>query len=181
MRRSKTRPCQTTISLARYRRHCSRGKLQRIFADNNNFSGTLPVNLGDCFLLTDLVLQNNSFSSNFPTKIWLLPQLTVVFLNNNNFTGTLPDELSFNVYRIEIGDNMFYGSVPASATGLRVFNAKNNRFDGELPIDMSKLANLTDLVLPGNRITGTIPKSIELLQNLVRLDLSGNRISGVVP
>jgi len=42
-----------------------------------------------------------------------------------------------------MGNNMFSGSFPAAfAPGLKVLHAENNRLGGELPSDMSKLANL---------------------------------------
>ncbi|XP_062229021.1 LRR receptor-like serine/threonine-protein kinase HSL2 [Phragmites australis] len=160
---------------------CANGKLYDIVAFNNSFFGELPANLGDCVLLNNLMLYNNLFSGDFPAKIWSFPKLTLVMIQNNSFTGTLPAEISFNISRIEIGNNMFSGSFPTSATGLRVFHAENNRLAGELPSDMSKLDSLTDLSVPGNRITGSIPTSIKLLQKLTSLNLSGNSLTGVIP
>ncbi|RCV21974.1 hypothetical protein SETIT_4G182400v2 [Setaria italica] len=160
---------------------CANGMLYDIVAFNNNFSGALPANLGHCVLLDNLKLYNNRFSGDFPVNIWSFPKLTTVMIQNNNFTGTLPTEISFNISRIEMGNNMFTGSVPTSATGLLTFLAENNQLAGELPSDMSKLANLTDLSVPGNRITGSIPTSIKLLQKLNSLNMSGNRMSGTIP
>ncbi|RCV21981.1 hypothetical protein SEVIR_4G151300v4 [Setaria viridis] len=160
---------------------CANGKLYDIVAFNNSFSGEFPAKLGDCVTINNLMLYNNRLSGDFPVKIWSFPKLTMVMIQNNSFTGTLPSEISFNISRIEMGNNMFSGSFPALAKGLKVFHAENNRLGGELPSDMSKLGNLTDLSVPGNRITGSIPASIKLLQKLNTLDLSGNRISGVIP
>ncbi|CAL5042347.1 unnamed protein product [Urochloa decumbens] len=160
---------------------CANGKLYDIVAFNNSFSGELPANLGDCVTINNLMLHNNRFSGEFPAKIWSFPKLTTVMIQNNSFTGTLPSEISPNMSRIEMGNNMFSGSFPQLATGLKVFHAENNRLGGELPADMSKLGNLTDLSVSGNRITGSIPASIKLLQKLNTLNLSANRISGVIP
>ncbi|GJN38631.1 hypothetical protein PR202_gb27691 [Eleusine coracana subsp. coracana] len=160
---------------------CANGKLYDIVVFNNSFSGALPANLRDCVLLNNLMLYNNRFTGEFPAEIWSFPKLTTVMIQNNSFTGTLPPVISFNMSRIEMGDNSFTGSVPTSATKLHVFKAGNNRFTGELPADMSKLASLTDFLVPGNRITGSIPGSIKLLQKLNSLDLSGNLLSGPIP
>ncbi|CAN6177845.1 unnamed protein product [Urochloa humidicola] len=160
---------------------CANGKLYNIVAFKNSFSGELPVNLGDCVTINNLMLYNNRFSGEFPAKIWSFQGLTTVMIQNNSFTGTLPAEISTNISRIEMGNNMFSGSIPTSATQLQVFHAENNRIAGELPADMSKLANLTDFSLPGNRITGSIPASIKLLQNLNSLNMSTNRLSGTIP
>jgi serine/threonine protein kinase/Leucine-rich repeat (LRR) protein len=160
---------------------CANGKLFDIVAFNNSFSGEFPAKLGDCVTINNLMLHNNRFSGDFPARIWSFPKLTTVMIQNNSFTGTLPSEISSNISRIEMGYNMFSGSFPVLATGLKVFHAENNRLAGELPSDMSKLANLTDLIAPGNRITGSIPTSIKLLQKLNTLNLSANRISGAIP
>ncbi|KAG2612292.1 hypothetical protein PVAP13_4KG275705 [Panicum virgatum] len=160
---------------------CANGKLYDIVVFNNSFSGEFPAKLGDCATINNLMLYNNRFSGEFPERIWSFPKLTTVMIQNNSFTGTLPSEISFNISRIEMGYNMFAGSVPKLATGLKVFHAESNRLAGELPSDMSKLANLTDMSAPGNRITGSIPASIKLLQKLNTLDLSDNRISGAIP
>jgi len=160
---------------------CANGKLYDIVVFNNSFSGKFPAKLGDCATINNLMLYNNRFSGEFPARIWSFPKLTTVMIQNNSFTGTLPSEISFNISRIEMGYNMFAGSVPKLATGLKVFHAESNRLAGELPSDMSKLANLTDMSAPGNRITGSIPASIKLLQKLNTLDLSDNRMSGAIP
>jgi Leucine-rich repeat (LRR) protein/tRNA A-37 threonylcarbamoyl transferase component Bud32 len=160
---------------------CANGKLYDIVAFNNSLSGEFPAKLGDCSTINNLMIYNTHLSGEFPVKIWSFPKLTTVMIQNNSFTGTLPSEICFNISRIEMGNNMFSGSFPMSATGLRVLRAENNRLGGELPFDMSKLGNLNDLSVPGNRITGSIPASIKLLQKLNTLDLSSNRVSGVIP
>ncbi|XP_006656162.1 receptor-like protein kinase 5 [Oryza brachyantha] len=160
---------------------CANGKLFDIVAFNNSFSGELPANLGDCVLMNNLMLYNNRFSGDFPEKIWSFKKLTTVMIQNNSFTGALPAVISPNISRIEMGNNMFSGSIPASAIKLTVFKAENNQLAGELPADMSKLTDLTDLSVPGNRIAGSIPVSIKLLVKLNSLNLSGNRIAGVIP
>ncbi|RLN12964.1 LRR receptor-like serine/threonine-protein kinase HSL2 [Panicum miliaceum] len=160
---------------------CASGTLYNIDAFNNNFSGEFPAKLSDCVTINNLMFYNNRFSCDFPAKVWSFPELTTVMIQNNSFTGTLPSEISSKISRIEMGNDIFSGSVPTSATGLLTFLAENNRLAGELPPDMSKLSNLTDFSVPGNRITGSIPTSIKLLQKLNSLNLSGNKISGTIP
>uniref|UniRef100_A0A0D9VE02 non-specific serine/threonine protein kinase n=1 Tax=Leersia perrieri TaxID=77586 RepID=A0A0D9VE02_9ORYZ len=71
------------------------------------FSGLFPANLGDCNTISDI----------FPKKIWSLKMLIDVMIQDNNFTGTLPSEISPNILRINIGNNMFSGAIPSSAVG----------------------------------------------------------------
>lgn len=160
---------------------CANGSLYDIVVFNNSFSGELPKNLGDCVRLNNIMLYNNRFSGEFPAKIWSFPKLTTLMIHNNGFTGALPAELSENISRIEMGNNRFSGSFPTSATALSVFKGENNQLYGELPDNMSKFANLTELSMSGNQLTGSIPASVNLLQKLNSLNLSHNRMSGIIP
>ncbi|XP_037457818.1 receptor-like protein kinase 5 [Triticum dicoccoides] len=173
--------CNNNLSGSLPESLCANGKLDDIVVFNNNFSGEFPKNLGDCVLLNNIMLYNNRFSGEFPAKIWSFPKLTTLMIHNNGFTGALPAVLSENITRIEMGNNKFSGSFPTSATGLSVFQAENNQLSGDLPVNMSKFANLTDLSVSGNQLTGSIPASVNLLQKLNSLNLSGNRLSGTIP
>ncbi|CAL5049622.1 unnamed protein product [Urochloa decumbens] len=154
--------------------------MEHLNLSTNGFAGEVPPAVARLPSLKSLILDTNRFSGEFPARIWSFPKLTTVMIQNNSFTGTLPSEISPSISRLEMGNNMFSGSFPKLALGLKVFRAENNRLAGELPADMSKLGNLTDLSVAGNRIAGSIPASIKFLQRLNTLDLSGNRISGVI-
>uniref|UniRef100_A0A0E0G3S7 non-specific serine/threonine protein kinase n=1 Tax=Oryza nivara TaxID=4536 RepID=A0A0E0G3S7_ORYNI len=130
---------------------CFNKKLFDIVVFNNSFSGVFPTNLGDCKTINNIMAYNNHFVGDFPKKIWSFELLTNVMIYNN-FTGTLPSEISFNILRIEMGNNRFSGALPSAAVGLKSFLAENNQFSGELPTDMSRLANLTKLNLAGNQL-----------------------------
>ncbi|KAL6629656.1 hypothetical protein ACP70R_029421 [Stipagrostis hirtigluma subsp. patula] len=161
---------------------CSNKKLYDIVVFNNNFSGVFPASLGECDTLNNIMVHDNSFTGEFPEKVWSdFPDLTTVQIQNNGFTGTLPSVISSNISRIEMGNNRFSGPVPASAPGLKSFQAANNQFSGALPADMSGFANLTDVNLAGNQISGSIPPSILSLERVTSLNLSGNQISGNIP
>ncbi|XP_062223676.1 receptor-like protein kinase 5 isoform X2 [Phragmites australis] len=161
---------------------CFNKKLYDIVVFNNNFSGVFPASLGECDTLDNIMAHNNHFTGEFPEKVWwAFPKLTNVMIQNNGFTGTLPSVISSNISRIEMGNNRFSGSVPASATGLKKFAAENNQFSGVLPANMSGFTNLTDMDLAGNWISGSIPPSIRSLGRLTSLNLSSNQISGKIP
>uniref|UniRef100_A0A0E0AAW3 Leucine-rich repeat-containing N-terminal plant-type domain-containing protein n=1 Tax=Oryza glumipatula TaxID=40148 RepID=A0A0E0AAW3_9ORYZ len=100
---------------------------------NNTLHGALPRDIGNLSpVMEHLNLSWNSFSGDFPEKIWLLPELEWVVIENNNFTGALPAVISPNIQRIEMGNIMFSGSIPRTAIKLSVFTAENNQLDGEL-------------------------------------------------
>ncbi|VAI77446.1 unnamed protein product [Triticum turgidum subsp. durum] len=170
--------------------------LSILFMYTNQLTGTIPASMATLPKLSDIRLFENKLSGElpaelgkhsplvnleFPAKIWSFPKLTTLMIHNNGFTGALPAVLSENITRIEMGNNKFSGSFPTSATGLSVFQAENNQLSGDLPVNMSKFANLTDLSVSGNQLTGSIPASVNLLQKLNSLNLSGNRLSGTIP
>ncbi|XP_052139942.1 receptor-like protein kinase HSL1 [Oryza glaberrima] len=160
---------------------CFNKKFYDLVVFNNSFSGVFPANLGDCETINNVMAYNNHFVGDFPKKIWSFALLTNVMIYNNEFTGTLPSEISPNITRIEIGNNLFSGALPSAAIALKSFKAENNQFSGALPDDMSRLANLTELILAGNRLSGSISSSIKSLTMLTALNLSRNRISGEIP
>ncbi|EMS68150.1 Receptor-like protein kinase HSL1 [Triticum urartu] len=170
--------------------------LSILFMYTNQLTGTIPASMATLPKLSDIRLFENKLSGElpaelgkhsplvnleFPAKIWSFPKLTTLMIHNNGFTGALPAVLSENITRIEMGNNKFSGSFPTSATGLSVFQAENNQLSGDLPVNMSKFADLTDLSVSGNQLTGSIPASVNLLQKLNSLNLSGNRLSGTIP
>uniref|UniRef100_A0ACD5ZSI9 Uncharacterized protein n=1 Tax=Avena sativa TaxID=4498 RepID=A0ACD5ZSI9_AVESA len=173
--------CNNNLSGSLPESLCANGILFDIVVFNNNFSGELPKNLGDCVKLNNIMLYNNHFSGEFPAKIWSFPLLTTVMIQNNGFSGVLPATISENISRIDMGNNKFSGSFPTSATVLHVFKGENNLLSGDLPANMSKFPDLTELSMSGNQLTGPIPTSVNLLQKLNSLDLSDNRMSGPIP
>uniref|UniRef100_A0A0E0NC09 non-specific serine/threonine protein kinase n=1 Tax=Oryza rufipogon TaxID=4529 RepID=A0A0E0NC09_ORYRU len=160
---------------------CFNKKLYDLVVFNNSFSGVFPMNLGDCDTINNIMAYNNHFVGDFPENIWSFAKLINIMIYNNNFTGNLPSEISFNITRIEIGNNMFSGALPSAAVALKNFMAENNQFSGALPDDMSRFANLTELDLAGNRLSGLIPPSMQSLTKLTSLNLSSNQISGEIP
>lgn len=79
---------------------------------NNGFSGPFPEYL-NCKKLEYLALNNNSFSSTFPSSMGYLTSLQYLFLYDNKGTGTVPTTLNqlSSLVTIVIGSNSFNGSI----------------------------------------------------------------------
>ena len=52
---------------------------------------------------------------------------------------------------------------------------------GQIPSELGKLSNLTELILDGNNLTGSIPPELGNLTNLRQLYLRDNALSGPIP
>ena len=64
-----------------------------MFGENNQFSGTIPDNLGSLDL-KKLHLDDNNFTGTIPATLGNAPNLEQLFLHGNGFTGTIPSSLA---------------------------------------------------------------------------------------
>ena len=65
--------------------------------------------------------------------------------------------------------------------GVASLSLMENGLRGEIPPELSELANLVKLDLGGNELSGEIPPELGRLSNLIVLDLRGNVLSGKIP
>uniref|UniRef100_A0A0D9W6W0 Leucine-rich repeat-containing N-terminal plant-type domain-containing protein n=1 Tax=Leersia perrieri TaxID=77586 RepID=A0A0D9W6W0_9ORYZ len=142
---------------------CSFPQVQAIFVNNNQFSGTLPDNIGDS-PVNYLSLANNKFTGEIPKSIARMANtlFEVLFLGNK-LSGCLPYELGLlaKATVIDAGTNQLTGPIPASYACLRKveqFNLADNLLYGEVPDALCKLAfsdtgRLRNLTLSNNYFT----------------------------
>lgn len=152
---------------------------------NASISDTLPDWFEKIYSdIHDLDLSYNNISGKIPTFDESKTTLRVINLKSNYFTGPL---LSFpsQVYELDISGNVFEGNIPVidrslnpSLSNLLLYN---NRFTGEIPVQICELQSLTFIDLSDNQLSGTIPSCLGRLQNLLVLDLSKNSLSGEIP
>ncbi|KAF7830597.1 LRR receptor-like serine/threonine-protein kinase FLS2 [Senna tora] len=136
--------------------------LDALFINNNDFTKTLPDNLGSTHILY-LTLANNKFMGPIPRSLpKALSTLSEVILLNNQLTGCLPYEIG----------------LLEEAT---VLDAGNNQLTGPLPMSLGCLYKVELLNLAGNLLYGMVPEVVCGLQNLVNLSLSDNYFTHVGP
>ena len=58
---------------------------------------------------------------------------------------------------------------------------RNNQLTGEIPVELSQLAQLESLALGSNRLKVEIPEELGQLSRLQRLDLRNNQLTGEIP
>ncbi|XP_024180096.1 receptor-like protein kinase HSL1 [Rosa chinensis] len=163
---------------------CKNGKLVAVVAYENSLTGELPSSLGNCDSLLVVNVYDNVLSGDIPSGMWNALNLSYVMMSNNSFTGELPEKMSYNLQRLEIGDNKFSGQIPrgvSSCKNLQVFDAGNNLFNGSIPQELTTLPSLTTLTLHQNQLSGPLPSDIVSWKSLNTLDLRRNQLSGPIP
>ncbi len=75
-------------------------------------------------------------------------------------------------------DGIAIGGTPRRVTWLWLFS---NQLRGEIPPELGRLSNLTELLLGDNQLTGEIPPELGGLSNLEYLSLGSNRLTDEIP
>jgi hypothetical protein len=129
-----------------------------------NLSGTLDVALL-CNLqplaesLTFLSLDDNNISGGITSEIGNCKQLTRLHLSGNQLAGNLPTSLAMlnNLKRLDISNNKFSGPLPnlARISGLNMFLAQNNELSGNIPTFY--FSNFDRFNVSFNNFSGPIP------------------------
>ncbi|XP_044507869.1 receptor kinase-like protein Xa21 isoform X2 [Mangifera indica] len=114
-------------------------------------------------------------------------RVTALNISRLDLTATLPPQLgnlSF-LARLDISNNRFYGSLPASIfdnlPNLQLLYLHSNMFEGKIPSTLSKCRSLQNLSLSFNNFTGAIPKEIGNLTQLREIYLGDNELQGEIP
>ncbi|GKD69962.1 receptor-like protein EIX2 [Tanacetum coccineum] len=166
---------------------------------SNAFGGRLPPQL--CWLdnLQLLDMSNNELSGDIPACVGNFTAMAKKSRFRNETTDHLytfhdeifhdesiriPGQNGVEEYRDSAwvawkGANRMFGR-----DGLKLLisiDLANNKLSGEIPSQITKLAELVSINFSCNRLHGKIPENIGKLKNLDSLDLSRNKISGKIP
>ena len=152
----------------------------------NDFSGSIPTQLGNLTNLQFVNLGNNDFSGSIPTQLGNLTNVQTLQLHGNLLSGPLPPDLQFlgQLEVLWLFGNDFSGSIPTqlgNLTQLRELIAYDNDFSGSIPTQLGNLASLEQLVLSQNDFSGSIPTQLGNLSRLTRLEIVDTLITGGIP
>eukprot|EP01032_Pedospumella_encystans_P012385 gene12385-14334_t len=161
-------------------------QLTTIDLSYNQFHGTVPLNVENLTHLALFNVANNSLSGIIPEYIGNMPNLTYLDLGQNAFHGSLPDCLSsmFNLQFLDVGDNLLTGTIAddiGNLTNIFHFNLGSNKLRGTLPASLGRFSKAYMFDLDGNFFTGRIPQSYEQLYNVQFLNFSDNALTGTIP
>ncbi|MYI46655.1 MAG: hypothetical protein F4123_09825, partial [Gemmatimonadetes bacterium] len=162
------------------------GNVVRLFAENNNLAGSVPVELGSLGNLTELNLRANQLTGPIPAEFGDLGNLKGLFLGRNQLTGPIPAELGnlASLTWLDLGHNQLTGPIPvelgnlSNLTGLLL---GGNALSGPIPAELGNLASLALLWLYTNDLSGPIPAELGNLPSLTGLNLTRNSVTGTIP
>ncbi|CAH8391504.1 unnamed protein product [Eruca vesicaria subsp. sativa] len=158
-----------------------------IYLYQNNFSGSLPLNLGDLMpRMERIYLFNNSFTGEIPLSLCRVTGLHILNLRNNHFYGSFPNcwRSSSELYGIDASENNISGEIPESLCvlpGLIVLLLNQNALEGNITNTLQNCSSLTHIDLGGNNLTGKLPSWPSKMSDLFMLRLQGNSFEGQIP
>ncbi|KAM0027609.1 putative non-specific serine/threonine protein kinase [Helianthus debilis subsp. tardiflorus] len=165
---------------------------------DNAFCGKIPEWIGEKIkLLWVFRIHKNNFTRGIPQSLCTTTNLQILDVAHNNFTGTIPHCLGElqgmrNDYGRDFGEGTEEGLVQdmkgssyeyTTNTWYLVKNIdlSNNKFVGEIHVELTALSELLGLKFANNHLSGGIPDNIGNMRTLISLDLSGNELGGSIP
>ncbi|CAL4996800.1 unnamed protein product [Urochloa decumbens] len=124
----------------------------------------------------------------FPSALYNCHSLEYLSLSWNHMGGELPDDigrgLGANLSMLYLSFNKFNGTIPVSLSrlhNLRLLALDRNLFIGSIPVEIWSLKKLQWLDVSGNNLTGDIVVDGFAAMSLVMIDVSENKLTGMIP
>ncbi|CAA0811285.1 Phytosulfokine receptor 1 [Striga hermonthica] len=160
--------------------------IRALSAEDNFFSGFLPVGFGNCSSLEELNLASNSLSGAIPDDLFRLFNLQRLDLRENHFSGRLSGLMGnlSSLVHVDLSSNSLSGNIPDifdRLMQLQYFSAQSNNFGGVIPTTLSNSPTVVSINLRNNSLSGTIDLNCSALVNLVSIDLASNQFHGSIP
>jgi Leucine-rich repeat (LRR) protein len=158
-------------------------RLQLFNLNNNQFSGSLPPELGNMSSIQQLAFNDNLFTHTIPNTLAYYNSCQYIGLYNNLLTGTIPDVFGNAVllHALDIQHNQLTGSIPGNFRYLQRLSVDHNQLTGSLPAEFTTWPFLTQLSASRNRLTGSLPENIAALQLLTFFYVDDNYLTGTIP
>ncbi|MFV0395372.1 MAG: toxin Cry1Ac domain D-VI-related protein [Coprobacillaceae bacterium] len=161
--------------------------LERLFIQNCPLTGTIPESLGNIPGLYDLRITNTSISGSIPTSLANLTDLVQLQLQDNKLTGSIPKELGQlqNVANLNFTNNQLTGSIPAELANMSSLNTisfSNNNLSGEIPTEIFEMDTLLYVELHNNaELTGNPAKDVPSNSNIIYINVAGTDLVQAKP
>ncbi|KAK6235263.1 hypothetical protein SCA6_010600 [Theobroma cacao] len=170
--------------------------LTQLWLHGNQFTGTIPENIGNLTSLKDLNLNRNQLVGLIPESLANM-ELDNLVLNNNQLMGPIP---KFKAGNISYASNSFCQSEPGiscapEVTALLGFLSGMtyplnlaSQWSGNEPcagpwmgLSCNPKSQVSIINLPRHNLSGTLSPAVAKLDSLIEIRLGGNSIHGTVP
>ena len=196
--------------------------LTSLSLSDNRLSGEIPPELGDISNLASLYLSGNQLTGCIPQGLQDVANNDFASLglpfcasgdvsadrealvalyhatgganwtNNHNWLSSAPiglwygvtTDFSGRVTELDLHENGLNGQMPlelGNLSNITVLVLSRNQLSGQVPAELGHLSKLEWLNLASNQLRGEIPSELGRLSNLTLLYLSNNRFSGRLP
>jgi Leucine-rich repeat (LRR) protein len=160
------------------------GECTRRIAAAADSEFTRPLLLAHSCTLSFVDLEYNKLKGTIPSELTKLTTMKLLALDGNVMSGSLGSNICQlkSLGSLTLAHNQLLGRVPsclATLSDIKSIIFSSNKFKGKLP-DLSKLTNLTSVLLDDNGFTGTVTTAFNQLTNLQFLILQGNSLQGKI-
>lgn len=155
-------------------------RLDMLFLYSNDLNGTIPDIQGRSTLIIEL--HGNRLSGTIPASIAASSRF--IYLSRNDLSGLIPQDLFVSnreLVSVDLARNRFSGPLPLFNTVFppEAIDLDNNQFDGTVPASYSVSSAI---LLSHNKLSGSLdPLLTGNASNLVSVVLSGNQFGGTLP
>ena len=169
---------------ARVTRIILRGGRAELYS--GKLQGTIPAELGDLSMLTELNLHSNQLTGTIPAELNGLSRLEKLLIHNNRLSGTIPNLSGLtNLKMLWLsGKEMnLSGGIPAwlnGMSGLESLSLWGNKLSGRIP-PLTGMTSLSLLKIQSNNLTGGIPSWFGQMQSVRGLYIHLNPLGGTIP
>ncbi|GLT33436.1 hypothetical protein SLA2020_080290 [Shorea laevis] len=160
-------------------------RLNTLFLESNQLTGTIPKWLGNASSLVQLSLGSNRLHGSIPAELGKLLNLLILIVGINNLSGVVPPAIYnlSSLIKLSLAYNQFHGQIP-NDIGLTLPNLQDifcggNYFTGRLPVSLSNASQLKGIGFEFNNFNGPVPPNLGRLNALESLILAVNQLENM--
>ncbi|MED6209477.1 hypothetical protein PIB30_055068 [Stylosanthes scabra] len=163
------------------------GSFHTITVADTNFSGRLPLSIGNMVHLSSLDLSHCNFSGTIPSKLFELREIDDIDLSHNKFIGAIPSlSKAKKLAYLDLSANGLTGPISSSAQfegmqSLLSINLSYNSISGSIPSSLFMIPSLEEVYLSNNQFSKLEESTGVFSLKLYTLDISYNNLSGSIP
>ncbi|XP_024357802.1 leucine-rich repeat receptor protein kinase HPCA1 isoform X1 [Physcomitrium patens] len=167
--------------------------IQHYHLNNNEFSGSIPPELGGATECLHLLLEYNQFTGTIPDTLGNMKSLQILSLHYNQLSGPIPQSLNkivsngtayLGLHQMRVNNNMLTGVVPVldALDSLEFVDFSNNTFDPQpFPSWLNASANTIQTILVEfSNLIGPLPSDILSYPSLQGLYAKNNQLNGTL-